>query len=334
MKRESHKVTLFLGLPRQGWFWLIVTILFSALIHMISLINLDKIPRRAHMPLPRTKSEPSKVTVKITKKPKLVEKKEEESEAEKQKRIIEAPMAPTEAPKNSRYDGAQDHAVEKETKVADRLPRPTAADAGSLGSDRKAAKEQKKVVSQEHAQPLHPKMTVTPEKLAPKKKTEMLLSPTGSVSVNKPERKPRNVYESLMPQADEMNKQVAAGYQDYVDDNVEVGERVDLNTSNFRYLAYFTSLRKAFELVWTYPAEAVQRGLQGEVRVEFTILKDGTVARVKVLDGSGHRILDEAVVEAIRLAAPFTPLPVGMKKERLTVVGSFRYVLTTYAGAM
>jgi periplasmic protein TonB len=335
MNRESQKEGLFFGLPRQGWFWLAVTIIFSALIHLISLINLDKLPHRASLPHPRTKSGPSKVTVKITQKPKLKEKIEEEKDQDKQKKIVETPMAPTEAPKDSRFDGAQDHKAEKETRVSNNLPRPKAADPGAAGSDTKTAKEQARTTPQTQAQPLHPqKMTVTPERLAPKKKTELLLSPNGSVSVAKPDRKPRNVYESLMPQAEEMRKQVAAGYQDYVDDNIEVGERVDLNTSNFRYLAYFTSIRKAFELVWTYPSEAVQRGLQGEVKVEFTILKDGTVARVKVLDGSGHRILDDAVVEAIRLAAPFTPLPVGMKKERLTVVGSFRYVLTNYAGAM
>jgi protein TonB len=333
MNRESQKEGLFFGLPRQGWFWLVVTILFSALIHLISLINLDKLPHRASMPHPRTKLEPSKVTVKITQKPKLKEK-EEEKPQDQQKKIVETPMAPTEAPKDSRFDGAQDHKTDKETRVSNLTPRPKAADAGAAGSDAKSAKEQAKT-AQQQAQPMQQqKMTVTPERLAPKKKTELLLSPNGSVSVAKPDRKPRNVYESLMPQAEEMRKQVAAGYQDYVDDNIEVGERVDLNTTNFRYLAYFTSLRKAFELVWTYPSEAVQRGLQGEVKVEFTILKDGTVARVKVVDGSGHRILDDAVVEAIRLAAPFTPLPVGMKKERLTVVGSFRYVLTNYAGAM
>jgi periplasmic protein TonB len=332
MKRETHKVTLFLGLPRQGWFWLLVTIVFSALIHLISLVNLDKIPHRSYMPHPRTKSEPSKVTVKIIEKPKLKEKKEEQDKQDS-RRIVESPMAPTEAPKVSRFDGAQDHATEKETRVADRIPRPKAADPGTAGTDLKTQQEKHKVVTQQ-AQPINPQMTVTPERLAPKQKTEMLLSPNGNVAVSKPERKPRNAYESLMPQAEEMRKQVASGYQDYINDNMETGERVDLNTTNFRYIAYFTSIRKAFELVWTYPSEAVQRGLQGEVKVEFTILKDGSVARIKVLDGSGHRILDDAVVEAIHLAAPFTPLPSGMKKERLTVVGSFRYVLTNYAGAM
>ena len=207
MKRETHKVTLFLGLPRQGWFWLLVTIVFSALIHLISLVNLDKLPRHSYMPHPRTKSEPTKVTVKITEKPKLKEKKEDEDKQD-HRRIVESPMAPTEAPKISRFDGAQDHATEKETKVSERTPRPKAADPGTAGTDVKAQQEKHKVVSQQQTQPMNPQMTVTPERLAPKKKTEMLLSPNGNVSVTKPDRKPRNVYESLMPQAEEMRKQV------------------------------------------------------------------------------------------------------------------------------
>ena len=331
MKRESHKVTLFKGLPRQGWFWLLVTVLFSALLHLMSLINLDKLPGYAGLARPKTRSEPSKVTVKIIEKPKLKEK-YDPSEPDKAQKIVEAPMTPTDPAKDAKYMGAQDHQTDRETRVSNLAPRPKGADAGAAGEAKinQLAIEKNLVTA---AQP----NTAKPKKqelATPNKKTEILLSPQGTVQAAQPQRKPRNAYESLMPQAEEMHQQVAAGYQDFVDEGVEVGERVDLNTSNFRYLAYFSSIRKAFELVWTYPSEAVRRGLQGEVKVEFTIQRNGTVSRIKVLDGSGHKILDDAVVEAITLAAPFTPLPVGMKKDRLTVVGSFRYVLTNYAGAM
>ena len=142
------------------------------------------------------------------------------------------------------------------------------------------------------------------------------------------------MYESLIPKSHELVGQVRAGYQDYIDDEVDNGERIDFNTTNFRYLGYFTSVRKAFEMVWSYPSEAVRRGLQGEVRLEFTIQKDGSVSRIRVIEGSGHKILDDAVVDALRLASPFAPLPTNMKKNQLTIVGSFRYVLTNYAGAM
>jgi TonB family protein len=164
---------------------------------------------------------------------------------------------------------------------------------------------------------------------------KLITSPSGKVALSKQQTNSvRQAYEALMPRAGDMNKQVSTGYQDYIDENLEIGDRIDLNTNNFRYLSYFTSIRKALDLVWVYPSEAVQRGLQGEAKVEFTILKDGRVERIRVLDGSGHKILDEAVVEAIKLAGPFTPLPIGLQKEKLTIVGSFRYVLSSFAGAL
>lgn len=333
MKQDSNKITLFNGLPRHSWYWLFVIVAFSALIHLISIINLDKLPQTSSLPFPKTVSAPSKVTVKVTQKPKAKEKDEQD---DKMQRLLETPLAPTEKPKSASRLGAQDHATARETKISQQAPRPKAADPGAAGRDAlpKAAQRSQPLPQGETQTAKMPEvLEARPKPLA--KQKEMLLSPEGSVVAPRPlEDKPRNRYESLMPRSTEMAQQVQAGYQDYVDEEVEVGERVDLNTTNFRYLGYFTTIRKAFEMVWVYPSEAVQRGLQGEVKVEFTIQKDGKVSRIRVVASSGHRILDEAVVDALRAASPFSPLPSGMQKEKLTVVGSFRYVLTTYAGAM
>ncbi len=336
MKRESNKITFFTGLPRQSWYWLLSIVFFSALLHLVSIVNLDKIaPRTSAIPYPR--SEPAKINVKVTKKPKKPQDKEKPEEKDPDaKRLVETPMAPTEAPKDSNRLGAQDHKTEKETKIADQVPRPKAADPGQAGRDSKAQAARKAQNAPQVTEQVKPKTSDVQRESPPQAPNKsMLLSPNGTVAAPRArENKPRNVYESLMPRSEEMAQHVQAGYQDYVSDEAEIGERVDLNTTNFRYLGYFTNIRKAFELVWSYPAEAVQRGLQGEVKVEFTILQDGRLARVRVVTTSGHKILDDAVVEALNLAAPFAPLPEGMKKDRLTVVGSFRYVLTTYAGAM
>lgn len=337
MKRESNKIIFFTGLPRQSWIWLICILFFSALFHLLSIINLDKLVRASSaLPLPR--SEPAKVSVKVTRKPKPKPSQEAQDKQQPDvKGLVETPMNPTEAPKVPSRLGAQDHQTSKETKIADNVPRPKAADPGQAGSDTKAQEAKKaQAVPPQEANDRPAKESLTQQAPEPvlQNKT-MLLSPSGTVAAPRPrEKQPRNVYESLMPRSDEMAQQVQAGYQDYVSDEAEVGERVDLNTTNFRYLGYFTTIRKAFELVWTYPAEAVQRGLQGEVKVEFTILRDGRVGRIKIVSTSGHKVLDDAVVEALKLASPFSPLPEGMNKDRLTVVGSFRYVLTNYAGAM
>jgi TonB family protein len=50
-----------------------------------------------------------------------------------------------------------------------------------------------------------------------------------------------------------------------------------------------------------YPAEARRSGIEGRVRVELTVLPDGSVDEVFVVDGLGHG-LDEEALRVVRLA--------------------------------
>lgn len=328
MDRTPHKIILFRGLPRQSAYWLGAALTVSLLMHLMSLVSLSRVnsnPLAAN--LARTNSE--KVPVRIIKKPRKAE------TGKESQKLLETQLNPTEPPKQSSRLGAQDHATQKQTKVSELTPRPKAADPGQMGevkSSQRISKPSVRPLEQEQGK--NEKQRPNSKISEQKSQKRVLVSPDGLVSIPRPgENHPRNLYEALIPKSRELAKQVQAGYQDYVADEAEVGERIDFNTTNFRYLGYFTSVRKAFELVWTYPSEAVRRGLQGEVKLEFTIQKDGAVNRIRVLDSSGHKILDDAVIEAIKLASPFAPLPKGMNKDRLTIVGSFRYVLTNYAGA-
>lgn len=108
---------------------------------------------------------------------------------------------------------------------------------------------------------------------------------------------------------------------------VPLGNEIDLDTSEYRYVGYFTKLRKAVELVWVYPQRAVQRQQRGVVKLRFAIHADGTASKIKVTKSSGYKILDRAVVDAIKLASPFSPLPRGFGRDEITVRGSFWYIL-------
>jgi len=119
----------------------------------------------------------------------------------------------------------------------------------------------------------------------------------------------------------------SSGYQDFLPDNLARGGAIDISTSEYRYIGYFSGLRKAIELAWNYPSQAVRRGQQGVVSLRFAIAADGTASKIKVTQSSGHRLLDVAIVDAIRLASPFSPLPAGFKREQLTITGSFHYIL-------
>jgi len=48
-----------------------------------------------------------------------------------------------------------------------------------------------------------------------------------------------------------------------------------------------------------YPLEALRRGLEGTVLLRVHVAADGRVAKVEVLDSSGHPILDAAAVRAV-----------------------------------
>ncbi|MES2745651.1 MAG: energy transducer TonB [Bdellovibrionota bacterium] len=322
MKQPAHKVITFTGVPKQGWYWVFAGIILSLLLHIISIIELPNHARNPLLPAPKSKTKFDDVKVNV------VTKKKPDAQNDLQKKILEAPLEPTEAPTKDSRLGAQDHIAEKETKIDSRIPRPTAADPGQLGRDVKTQKEKKAVTAKPKSMTMTPKIAESD-----RKQPNIMFAPDGTVIVpGQDKMKPRNKYESLLPNAAELQNQVAAGYADHIDDEVATGDKIDMNTSNFRFIGYFTSFRKAFENVWVYPSEAVRRGLQGVTHVEFTIEKDGKVSKIRVVKTSGHKILDVAVVEAIRLASPFGPLPAGYNKERLTVTGSFTYVLTNYAG--
>ena len=140
----------------------------------------------------------------------------------------------------------------------------------------------------------------------------------------------RNLYEKLLGQSSkDLLNQIANGGENFSDPGD--GDRLDIDTKEYRYMGYFSGMRKSIELVWVYPAEAARRGIQGTVAVEFTIEKSGAVKKIKVARSSGSKSLDDAIIAAIKDAQPFAPLPSGFGKEKLTVSGNFNYILTGYA---
>lgn len=80
--------------------------------------------------------------------------------------------------------------------------------------------------------------------------------------------------------------------------------------------AYLDSWRRKIEMVGNlnYPEEARRGQLYGQLRLLVAIMPDGSVKEISVLRSSGHRVLDDAAVRIVRLAAPFQPFPQQMRK--------------------
>ena len=78
---------------------------------------------------------------------------------------------------------------------------------------------------------------------------------------------------------------------------------------------YLEAWRRKVERIGNlnYPREARSRGLSGSLRLLVAITADGALHDVRVLETSGHRMLDEAALQIVRLAAPYAPFSPKMR---------------------
>ncbi|MEW8292588.1 MAG: energy transducer TonB, partial [Candidatus Thiodiazotropha endolucinida] len=83
------------------------------------------------------------------------------------------------------------------------------------------------------------------------------------------------------------------------------------------YAAYLDAWRRKVERIGNlnYPDQAKRSRLYGNLVLHVAVKADGSVEQIKVLHSSGHKILDDAAVRIVRLAAPFSPFPNEIRKE-------------------
>ncbi len=101
---------------------------------------------------------------------------------------------------------------------------------------------------------------------------------------------------------------------------------LDLNTKNDKYFNYLLHLKRKIEAVWVYPRVAAKSGIGGQLTVEFVIGRDGNLKMARLLDSSGHDILDRAALKALEDGSPFNPFPGRFKAKRLRIRANFVYV--------
>lgn len=90
---------------------------------------------------------------------------------------------------------------------------------------------------------------------------------------------------------------------------------VAVNTRRSDVAEYLEGWRRKIERVGTlnFPAEAQHSSWTGNPTLEVAVRADGTLEEIVVRRSSGHRRLDQAALEILRLAAPFDPFPERFK---------------------
>ncbi len=82
-----------------------------------------------------------------------------------------------------------------------------------------------------------------------------------------------------------------------------------LSTASSADAFYLNSWRRKIESIGNlnYPDEARKQKLYGSLRLMVAITPDGALKEVEILESSGHKVLDDAAIRIVRLAAPYAP---------------------------
>lgn len=107
-------------------------------------------------------------------------------------------------------------------------------------------------------------------------------------------------------------------------------EAITFDTKEYRFAGYMRKLKEKIESIWEYPAEARKRGLYGDLRIKFTIGKDGRLRSVQLERTSGYKALDDAAMKALRDGEPYWPLPDEWGMDTYTINGHFIYTMYGY----
>jgi protein TonB len=103
---------------------------------------------------------------------------------------------------------------------------------------------------------------------------------------------------------------------------------ISANTKEYEYAAYMAAWVARVERVGNlnYPDEARREQLHGQLVMTVALNRDGSIRSADVIQGSGHKLLDDAALRIVRLAAPFPPIPTGEKVDELYITRTWQFL--------
>src|SRR5688572_21009985 len=135
--------------------------------------------------------------------------------------------------------------------------------------------------------------------------TQVEMAPKGAT---KPEAEARDLVEKSLEIA-RLEAQIRRDYQAYQERPKR--KFVGARAQEYRFAQYVDSWRLKIERIGNlnYPSEAKARRLYGSLQLTVAIKADGEVESVEINRSSGHKVLDQAAIRIVRLAAPFDRFP-------------------------
>ncbi len=293
-------------------------ILIAFLIHALVIVFQLLAPAISKGPLAPP---PIKIKYVETKKPDSFEKKGTIVDAPKPKKVEKKRKKPSEllASADSRTHANKKPSIQKKYRRKKTVA-PQASGKPQMTQLAKAPAESKKLADQSKQKavrkykplPLSGRGTLAPE-VAEKKDQQTASQKLGS----------RGVLSML--DGFDAEKYAMQDTQTPDEDDFDDDEPISLDTTEAKYVSYFNRIKHQIQRVWTYPAQAAQKGVSGQVSLRFQISREGNLLGVQVVDNSGVEILDMAAIKAVKEAAPYYPFPITITKNKLTILATFVY---------
>ncbi len=98
-----------------------------------------------------------------------------------------------------------------------------------------------------------------------------------------------------------------------------------VSTKSADEAAYLNAWRQKVERIGN--ANYPPGGVYGDLRMLVVLKYDGTLEEVRLLQSSGYKVLDDAALRIVRLAAPYQDFPVEMRKkyDRLEIIRTWQF---------
>ena len=129
-----------------------------------------------------------------------------------------------------------------------------------------------------------------------------------SAQAPKPDAAARDLMEKSL-EIERLEAQIRREYQAYQERPRRrfVGARA----TEYRFARYVDGWRRKVERIGNlnYPAEAKAKRIYGSLQLTVAIRADGEVESVQINRSSGYKVLDQAAIRIVRLAAPFDRFP-------------------------
>ena len=90
-----------------------------------------------------------------------------------------------------------------------------------------------------------------------------------------------------------------------------------INAHKYKAASYEAAWQRKIERVGNlnYPGAVRRKRLSGTLVMSVELYADGNLKKIIINRRSGHKIIDDAAINIVKLAAPFAPLPTALQKE-------------------